>query len=248
MSASPRRSAYSSRSAFTLVELLVVIGIIALLISVLLPALARARASAADLKCKSNLRSIGQAFAIYANRYGGRLPPSEMCGQSYSIGDVTVDNLNIYWFERLIGEKLLALPAIGAEEGVLVCPSQDPITAIGRARGKTPPANDARVGRFKLSYSINNFMSISDWKGAVNAYVPDGIDDDTIVMFTTDNGPQGGAWADIFVEFFDGNGPFRGARDGPGPVRRRWPPRQAANARLTARRAPRLSARCTERA
>ncbi len=39
-----------------------------------------------------------------------------------------------------------------------------------------------------------------------------GIDDNTIVIFTSDNGPQPGAWADIFVEFFDGNGPFRGAK------------------------------------
>ena len=39
-----------------------------------------------------------------------------------------------------------------------------------------------------------------------------GIDDDTVVIFTSDNGPQPGAWTDIFVDFFDGNGPFRGAK------------------------------------
>jgi arylsulfatase A len=39
-----------------------------------------------------------------------------------------------------------------------------------------------------------------------------GIDGETAVIFTSDNGPQPGAWADIFVEFFDGNGPFRGAK------------------------------------
>jgi prepilin-type N-terminal cleavage/methylation domain-containing protein len=63
-----------ARRAFTLVELLVVIGIIALLISILLPILKQARASAEAVKCQSNQRQLMLAFLTFANEHKQHLP------------------------------------------------------------------------------------------------------------------------------------------------------------------------------
>lgn len=60
--------------AFTLVELLVVIGIIALLIGILLPVLGRARAAANVLKCAANLQQIGVGINVYVTQNKGKMP------------------------------------------------------------------------------------------------------------------------------------------------------------------------------
>lgn len=90
------------RGAFTLVELLVVIGIIAVLISILLPALNKARGQANKAKCLAGLRSLGQALSIYAAENKDRAPIGFVATQSATSG-VDPDQLqfplaNYVWF------------------------------------------------------------------------------------------------------------------------------------------------------
>ena len=78
------RKQRKQRKGFTLVELLVVIGIIAVLISILLPSLSRARASADRIKCANNLRQVALGMLVYINENNG------MCPAAYNYRDQQV--------------------------------------------------------------------------------------------------------------------------------------------------------------
>src|SRR5437763_3428265 len=112
---SPRR--HLTVGGFTLVELLVVIGIIALLISILLPTLNKARESAKRAACLSNLRQVQQAIAIYANQYKDHVPLGYQDSGYQMNYDVCVSK-SLIMFGYLYQAKLMAIPQ------AYFCPSE----------------------------------------------------------------------------------------------------------------------------
>jgi len=140
------------RRAFSLVELLVVIGIIALLISILLPALNKARESSRTLQCAAQLRQIGMAIYAYASSNHG-MTPAWSNFHSYP-DDVNPDDpLGPGWI-------VLLTPYIGVRPDSLVyrCPAypgdDSPITYFMEARWghlQSPPIRSMAMGRIKLS-------------------------------------------------------------------------------------------------
>ena len=142
---------YRIRHAFTLVELLVVIGIIALLIAILMPALSKAREQANMVKCMSNMRQIGQAYIMHAQEHRNHVPTAGLIHRPYSATPAGLRDsakvkykyysdggterplpmpaaLALYMGQKIVASSSLQLQQemdTGTIAGVFTCPTQD---------------------------------------------------------------------------------------------------------------------------
>ena len=214
------------RHAFTLVELLVVIGIIAILIGILVPTLTKARKAAKTTVCLSNLRQMGNGWVMYLTDTKGRLPYSFWTNKSHLTG-ARYDEMiwKGFWFGmlgeyRVSSSKLLcpeaqdpvpfnANPAFGGVIGAGTVfnawngqwQSASPV-GIRLDSSKINPTNDSTKRGYRIgSYGFNGNLHFSPGADGRYANIPDGPSgDDGVRHPKTSPGPTGSSAA-----YFGGN-------------------------------------------
>ncbi len=163
---------------FTLVELLVVIGIMAILLGLLLPAITGARLAAMQLICTSNLRAIGQGFSVYLAQNGGTYPPAyTYVGETIQNGIEQPTEPNqghLHWSWYLFktgGVPAESFQCPSLDQGGLPPEQTTPDNLEPGQANLAPPDQQA----FRLAYTVNEAIVprnkfVLGFQGAVRYY------------------------------------------------------------------------------
>ena len=154
----------SQRRGFTLVELLVVIGIIAILIGILLPSLLRARAASRSVACKSNLRQLVLATHMFAQEHQGFLPKAQNNGSATMKGWSTRVGTRWEFTEPFWAWEHVLLKYMKGNKAVFNCPAdiESRIRYTANDTMANPPEKDPTYDNIPASYRYNWSNEIYD--------------------------------------------------------------------------------------
>jgi prepilin-type N-terminal cleavage/methylation domain-containing protein len=140
----------SRLTAFTLIELLVVIAIIAILASLLLPALARAKARAQRINCTSNLKQVGLSFRLFSNDHSDKFPFNTFTSDGGSVPGAAAADLT---------DPTKA----GSAVGVYTCVSNELVTPKVLACNSDTTRTKASdfMGAFNDQYDLSYFAGVT---------------------------------------------------------------------------------------
>ncbi len=166
---------FSLRKYFTILELLVVIGIILVLFGMLIPVLFSAKKSSKGTLCKTNMKQIATGFTMYADDYGGNMVAGRMPSVSGSSNTYDVGNgmkFRPRWYAQIgISAKFYAFTSPSpnsaddntqrVDNKIFICPQDDPVTALARDNGRNYSYgyNFQFLGNSRLNSATNKYIS-----------------------------------------------------------------------------------------
>lgn len=211
-----REHTFMKRHGFTLMELLVVIGIIALLAAVLFPVFAQARGKARQVVCLSNLRQLGLAISAYSIDYDDQYPNGNDPTDKFAVpslwpappaGETSVTNLPLLNHDPHLPDEPGVLTAYIKNDDIWHCPADTGYTDIDNATGHTLAATPTSYDAYGTSY-----LSRTEIAALHKPY-------STLITYDTQQTPcleHGPAEVNVLM---DGNGSWHG---GPFSLQKRY--------------------------